>query len=270
MTLSVSSLINKYKQFARNFWLGYKTLEKLHPNFDDIKMNLLKSKRIDPKYYADLPTYQMEKDLLDLEWKKKSEEARAIGTSTHEYIHNLFVTDLKGCKLEFGIPTDTYSLSSDLQCNSGFFVEQKLEVKLDDDYSLVGIPDYFIIKDGVVSIKDWKTSETPIKFKSMYELSTHQNKKLKFPLNFLDDVEGVHYQIQLSLYMWMILKLRPDLKPGQLEIVWIKDNKVKKSFPVEYLGDKIDKFINWHLKSLHLEQKMSECREIKYDKFSEE
>ena len=64
--------------------------------------------------------------------------------------------------------------------------------------------------------------------------------------------------------MWMLLKIRPDLKPGKLEIVWIQNDKIKKVYPVEYLEDKINKFIPWHLKSIRLKSKMNACREIKY------
>ena len=97
----------------------------------------------------------------------------------------------------------------------------------------------------------------------MYEVSKKQNKKMKYPLA-LDDVNGIHYQIQLSIYMWMLLKIRPDLQPGKLEIVWIQNDKIKKVYPVEYLDKKVEKFITWHLKSLHLKNKMLECREIRY------
>ena len=64
--------------------------------------------------------------------------------------------------------------------------------------------------------------------------------------------------------MWMLLQIRPDLKPGVLEIVWIQNNKIKKVFPVEYLETKINKFIPWHLKALNLKEKTQSCREIKY------
>jgi hypothetical protein len=43
--------------------------------------------------------------------------------------------------------------------------------------------------------------------------------------------------------MWMLLQIRPDLKPGVLEIVWIQNDKIKKVYPVEYLESKINKFI---------------------------
>lgn len=263
MNLSVVNLINDYHVFDKDFWLNYKTLEKLHPDFESIKMSLLKTKRVDKKYIENLESFELEKQLLAEEWQIKSDEAKTAGINTHEYIKNLLKVDPKGCTT-FQLPTDKYTVSSDLlNASSGIFIEQRLEIPLDDEYTLVGVPDCFVIHDGQIDIKDWKVLESAPKFKSMYEVSKKQNKKMKYPLA-LDDVNGVHYQIQLSIYMWMLLQIRPDLKPGQLEIVWIQHDKIKKVYPVEYLENKINKFIAWHLKSLHLKNKMHECREIKY------
>lgn len=261
--LAVTYLINNYRVFDADFWLGYKVLEKLYPNFDDIKMLLLKSKRIDPKYSDCVANFEIEKQLLQAEWKAKSDKAKEDGTKTHQFIQNLLTTNPVECSREFQTPCDVDIQQQLVGVNNGVFVEYRLEVPMDDDYTLVGVPDYFYIHDGVIDIKDWKTSETAIKFKSMYEVSKHTSKKLKYPL-CLDDAAGIHYQIQLSIYMWMLLKLRPDLKPGTMEIVWIKDNRVKKVYPVEYLEEKIDKFLKWHIKALHLDKEMAKCKEIVY------
>lgn len=268
MNISVTSIINSYHQFDREFWLSYKVLEKIYPNFDSIKLNLLKAKRIDQKYLKeiDINQYNLEKALLDAEWKQENEEAKKVGTSTHEYIHNLFCTDLKAVKSEFQIDTDLYSvqkLESFIKCNNGIFVEHKLEYRLDDDYVLVGIPDCFIIHDNVVDIIDWKTNDK-LSFKSMFEAGKGKTKRLKYPLCTLDDCNGIHYQLQLSIYMWLILQLRPDLNPGELKIVWIKDQKIKKTFQVEFLKDVVDKLMKWHIKTVKLNQKFQECRDIKY------
>lgn len=262
--LAVTNLISSYHCFSKQFWLGYKTLEKLYPNFEDIRMLLLKSKRIDPKYYKDIPNYELEKSLLEKEWNDKNEEAKQTGITTHEYIRNLFITNPLECKKEFCVPTDQFSIQQQLNVDKGMFIEYRLEIPLDENYTLVGVPDYFLIENGKVHIKDWKTSDEPIKFKAMYEMSRKSTKKLKHPISSLDDVNGVHYQLQLSIYMWMILKLRPDLKPGTLEIVWIKDNKIRKVYPVEYLEKQVDKLLKWHVKNLKLQEEMMKCREIKY------
>lgn len=262
MNLSVVNLINDYHVFDRDFWLGYKTLEKLHPDFNDIKMSLLKTKKINAKFLEEVENFEVEKALLEAEWKQKSEEAKTQGINTHKYIQDLLKVDPDTCRHEFQL--SEYQVSKDLlNASNAIFIEHRLEVPLDENHTLVGVPDCFVIHDGQIDIKDWKCLDSAPKFKSMYEVSKHSSKKMKYPLA-LDDVNGVHYQIQLSIYMWMLLQIRPDLKPGVLEIVWIQNNKIKKVFPVEYLETKINKFIPWHLKALNLKEKTQSCREIKY------
>ena len=268
MNISVTGIINSYHQFDREFWLIYKVLEKLHPNFSKIKMNLLKSKRINDEYLKDInkETFELEKDLLDEQWKKENEDAKKVGNETHDYIRNIFCTDLKMAKSEFQIDTELYKikqLEELLKCDQGIFLERKLEYNLNDDIILIGIPDCFIIHDGIVDIIDWKTNDK-INFKSRYEVGKGKSKKLKYPLNTFDDCNGIQYQIQLSIYMWMLLKIRPDLKPGFLKIVQIKNNKIKKVFEVDYLNDTIDKLINFHIKNITLKEKIDQCKEIIY------
>ena len=105
MNLSVVNLINDYHVFDRDFWLNYKTLEKIHPDFESIKMSLLKTKRVDKKHLVGVENFEIEKELLSAEWLAKSEEAKANGISTHEYIRTLLKVDPKGCTT-FQIPTD--------------------------------------------------------------------------------------------------------------------------------------------------------------------
>jgi len=266
--LAVTNIIKEYHVFDKKFWLTYKTLEKIHPDFESIKLKLLKTKYIHKKYYQDLENFETERALLAAEWEAKNEEAKSVGIETHEYIHNLFCTDLKTCKTDFNIPTDSYKvkqLEEFMTADSGLFVEHRLEYQLDDSYNLVGIPDCFLIHDGVVDIWDWKVLDQAPKFKSMYDASKKSLKKLKYPLNNTDDCNGMHYTIQLGIYMWMILKLRPDLKPGVLHLVWVKDKKIKKSYEVYYLEDKIEKLMAWHVKNLHFKEEAAKCRELKYE-----
>jgi len=76
MNISVTNTINAFHSFSKKFWLAYKTLEKLHPDFDSIKMSLLRTKRVDPKYLEGLTTYETELALLEKEWNDKSEESK--------------------------------------------------------------------------------------------------------------------------------------------------------------------------------------------------
>ena len=44
------------------------------------------------------------------------------------------------------------------------------------------------------------------------------SQKMQFPLNHLDDCNFNHYALQLSIYMYIILKHNPKLRPGGMFI----------------------------------------------------
>ena len=266
--LSVTNIIKSYHSFDRDFWLSYKTLEAIMPEsqFQAIKLKLLKSKTINPKYLSniDYELYLQKREEIDQEWKSKNEEAKQTGTQVHELIRNQFVTQPAQATSKYGIGGKIQNPEAFLYTDSGLFPEQRLELQLDPNYKLVGIADMIYIHDGVFDIIDWKTDEDGIRFKSHFEVSKKKSKRMKYPLSKLDDCNGIHYQLQLSLYAWMIKKLRPDLQLGELRLIHIKDFTVKKSIKVEYLEDEVESLIKWHLKSSTLKQETLKCREITY------
>lgn len=260
-------MLNDFHVFDSDFWLSYKTLEKLHPDFDSIKMFLLRAKRVDPKYLKgiDETVFKTERDLLEAEWKQKSEEAKQVGTTAHEMIHNMFCTNLKDVKKDLGVDTDLYQvqkIDNFLNTEKGIFPEFRIEIPI-DEFVLIGVPD-LVIKDGNrISIIDWKTNES-IKFKSIFEVGKKRTKKMKYPLSKFDDCEGIRYQLQLSLYAKMIQRLDPKLEIGQLTIVQIENLKKKKEFPVAYLEDEVENLINYYIKHTRLENEFKKCRPIQY------
>lgn len=268
--ISPTRIIADHRVFDKDFWLSYKTLEKLMSadRFDEIKLNLLKSKRINEKYLkeVDIDQYNMEKQLLDKEWIDKNEEAKAVGTSTHEKIHTLFCTDLTSIKQDFGIDVDNYQVLAQenfLNTDRGIFNELKLEYPLADDIILVGVID-LLIKDGNnIKIIDFKTNDK-IKTDSHYDLAKKKKKTLKYPLSKFQDCDLVHYQLQLSIYGWLVQQLNPNFKISSLEIWQIKDLKIKKKFPVEYVKDDIDKLMKWEVKNIHLKQEMEKCKPLTF------
>ena len=267
--LSVTGVVHSLHYFEREFWLTYKTLEAMTPpeKWNDTKMFLLKTKKIDDKCFENIDREQFEinKSLLDAEWKRKNEESKATGIAVHEMIRNELATDIFAARRDFGLEGDVQSNDVFLMSEGGLFPEQRMEIPLDEEFQLVGIADLISIKDGIVTIIDWKTDEDGIKFKSYYDVAKKHGKKLKYPLSKLDDINGVHYQLQLSIYMYMILKIRPDLKPGKLKIVWLKDKKVRKVYEVEYLEKEVEQLLKWYLKSTKLKIETEKCREKKYE-----
>lgn len=266
--LAVTRIISDYKTFSRDFWLSYKALEAvMNPYmFDNIKNTLMKSKRIDPKYFEgiDMEQYEQKRAEIDAEWRQKSEEAKETGTSVHEMIHNMLCTDLPRCR-EYGIPTDQYQVEAteNFLNSDGLFPEFRMEVKLDDDYTLVGVAD-LIIKDGnKVKIIDYKTSDK-IEMKSRYEMSKKHSKKFKFPLSSVDDCNYQEYSLQLSIYAWMLKQINPELEIAGLEIYHIQDMKLKKIYPVTEMEKEVQKLIPYHLKAVKLKVECDKCREIEY------
>lgn len=266
--ISVTGILRDYKSFSRDFWLQYKALEAImQPEaWNNVKLQLLRTKRIDDKILSlvNAEEFEVKKQEIDLEWKQKNEEAKQTGINVHEAIKDALIIDYDRAVKEYRLEGKVQSPEVFLTAPSGLFPEQRMEIAVDEDVTLIGIADMISIKDGVVSCLDWKTDEEGIKFKSRYDMAKKSSKRLKYPLCAFEDCSGINYQLQLSLYMWMILKLRPDLKPGKLQIVHIKDMKINHVYDVEYLEKDIDKLIKWHVKSLKLKQKTMECREIEY------
>lgn len=266
--ISVTGILREYKSFSRDFWLQYKALEAImQPEaWNNVKLQLLRTKRIDDKILSLVNTeeFEVKKQEIDLEWKQKNEEAKQTGINVHEAIKDALIIDYDRAVKEYRLEGKLQSPDVFLTATSGLFPEQRMEIAVDEDVTLIGIADMISIKDGVVNCLDWKTDEEGIKFKSRYDMAKKSSKRLKYPLCAFEDCSGVNYQLQLSLYMWMILKLRPDLKPGKLQIVHIKDMKIRNVYDVEYLEKDIEKLIKWHVKSLKLKQKTMECREIEY------
>jgi hypothetical protein len=69
---------------------------------------------------------------------------------------------------------------------------------------------------GTVNIYDYKTNKE-IKTESYVNWEGVSDRMLA-PLNHLDDCNLNHYALQLSLYMYMIIKHNPKLKPGKMII----------------------------------------------------
>ena len=89
------------------------------------------------------------------------------------------------------------------------------------------------ILGGVVDIIDYKTNEE-IKTKSFINWEGI-SKKMLHPLSHLDDCNYNHYALQLSIYMYIVLKHNPIYKPGKLilhHIIFEKDGKDEFDTPI--------------------------------------
>lgn len=81
---------------------------------------------------------------------------------------------------------------------------------------ICGQSDLVEVVNGQIFITDYKTNKE-IKSES-YVNWDGVSQKMNKPVSHLDDCNLLHYTLQLSIYMFMILKHNPNLKPGGLVI----------------------------------------------------
>lgn len=80
------------------------------------------------------------------------------------------------------------------------------------DYRLAGQTDKLFITKGKAFVYDYKTDKEITK--RAFQTATIPPDMLKHPVSHLEDCNFNMYSIKMSLYMWMLLKANPKLKPG--------------------------------------------------------
>lgn len=265
--IGTTAMLQSYHVFDREFWLSYKALEATcSPEiFDKIKLNLMRCKKVDPKYISDLEAYNAKKAEIDLEWKQKNEEAKQAGTQVHEFLEKLIVSDPEDCLHTFQIPTDKYKLEKAemFQENDGIFTEYRMEVPINEEYVIIGIPDVIIKENNHIKLIDYKAVEK-IDTSARFDLSSKKKKTMAYPLNGIPDCNFYLYSLQLSVYAWMLQKINPEFIIDSLEIYHIKNGKIKKTYPVEYMKNTVETLVKWHVKHIKLQEETNRCKEIKY------
>ena len=81
---------------------------------------------------------------------------------------------------------------------------------------ICGQSDLVEVVNGKVNIIDYKTNKE-IKKESFVNFEG-KSEKMNPPVDSLDDCNFYHYALQLSIYMYIILKHNPKLKPGRIFI----------------------------------------------------
>jgi ATP-dependent exoDNAse (exonuclease V) beta subunit len=171
------------------------------------------SKNKKSKWYGMKP-----KEIQDA-WNGESERALELGT----FYHNQREYDL--CSLasieKEGVPLPVYSpiekegikYAPDPKLTEGIYPEHMVYLK---SAGICGQSDLVEVVNGKVNIVDYKTNKE-IKTES-YVNWEGISKKMLHPVNNLDDCSFNHYALQLSIYMYIILKHNPKLKPGEIYI----------------------------------------------------
>jgi hypothetical protein len=201
-------------------------------------------------------------------WKSESERASSLGTFYHNQrendLCNLASIEREGIPLPVYIPKEEDGLkyAPSQKITDGIYPEHMVYLK---SIGICGQSDLVEVIKGFVNIIDYKTNKE-IK-KESYKNWEGLSKKMSFPLQHLDDCNYIHYALQLSIYLYIILKHNPTLHPGKLYlhhvtfeqegtdewgypiIKYDEDNNpiVKEVIPIEvpYLKDEVISIINW-------------------------
>lgn len=194
--LSVTSFISNFKQPF---------------DADTIAAKAAKNKR--SKWYGMTP------EEIKAAWKNEANRATTLGT----WYHNCRESDI--CSFETmerhgntvsvfkPIEKDGIKYSPNQKLTDGIYPEHMVYLR---SAGICGQSDLVEVIDGYVHITDYKTNKE-IKLEG-YTNWEGVTQKMNPPVNHLDDCNLNHYALQLSMYMYIILKHNPKLKPGTLTI----------------------------------------------------
>jgi ATP-dependent exoDNAse (exonuclease V) beta subunit len=194
--LSVTSLISQFKQPFEA---------------DKISERVSKSKK--SKWYGMTP-----EDIREA-WKAEAKRATDLGT----WYHNQRESDI--CEIENmerhgttvpifkPIEKEGIKYSPEQKLKNGVYPEHMVYLR---SAGVCGQSDLVEVVNGKVHITDYKTNkEIKVEGFTNWEGKTQ---KMSAPVAHLDDCHLNHYALQLSMYMFIILKHNPKLSPGTLTI----------------------------------------------------
>lgn len=182
------------------------------------------------------------KEELLAQWADKRDKAALKGTNFHKMMEQKYQTapvmEVEGdqCQVKWIDTIDGVKEDQSLLLEDNHVYTEKMIWS--NVYKVCGTADLVEVVKGKINIKDYKTNE-----KMEFESWTHPNpaigkRKLLSPFNNLDDCNFNIYQIQLNVYMWMLLRHNRHLKIGKMEILHIlfDDNDQ----PVDTIAYKVD------------------------------
>ena len=197
-------------------WISVTTLTSFFKEpFDAKKIAQKVSKRKNSKWYGMTP-----KKIQEV-WKKESERAMSLGTFYHnqreEDLCSLASIERDGVNVPIFTPIITkevgVKVSPKQKLDPGVYPEHMVYLK---SAGICGQSDLVEVVNGKVSIIDYKTNKE-IKMQS-YKDWEGLSQKMQFPVSHLEDCNFNHYALQLSIYMYIILKHNPKLRMGSMFI----------------------------------------------------
>lgn len=185
-------------------------------------------------------------------WKEKKDTSLVKGTKLHQIKENLLLS--KGGYPSLQDPETTFKKAYDLNnLKPGIYPELMLHYL---PALLTGTADIVKIdKDKTFDILDYK-SNSKIEFESFqaYDKATRSKKPkmMNPPISHLQDCNGTHYTIQLSLYAYFLEQFGYTCKSLTLiHLITDKEHNIiqEVKYPIEYIKKDIKKILFWYTNS---------------------
>jgi hypothetical protein len=243
--ISVTSLISNFKK-----------------PFDAEKVAASVSKKTKSKWYGIPP-----EKILEL-WKAEADRATTLGTFYHNQreadLCSLSSIELEGSPIPVYKPIEdgTLKKAPEQKLTDGIYPEHMVYIK---SAGICGQSDLVEVVNGKVNIIDYKTNKE-IKTESFKNWEGISD-KMSHPVSHLDDCNFNHYALQLSIYMYIILKHNRKLRPGKIfihHVIFEVEGTDEYGYPitkyasngdpvvrevvqmeVPYLADEVISIINW-------------------------
>ena len=215
-------------------WMGVTSLiSKFKQKFDSEFQAKKSSKNSKSKWYNIPP-----EEILQA-WNSETKRSETIGRWYHTQREEQMISHDTITKEGIDLPiirpiiTDGIKYAPDQRLVEGIYPEHLIYLR---SVGICGQADRVEIIRDAVSIYDFKTNK---------EIKTHgfrnwegMVQRMLPPLSHLDDCHLVHYTLQMSFYLYIILKHNPFYKSGTLElnhIIFEEESKNKYGYPVHKL-----------------------------------
>ena len=181
-------------------------------------------------------------ELIQQIWSNEADRSILLGTWYHNQreidICSLASIEREGVTVPVFSPVeikDGVKIAPSQKLEPGVYPEHMVYLR---SVGICGQSDLVEVVNGKVNIIDYKTNKE-IK-KESYVNWEGQSEKMAFPVDNLDDCNFYHYALQLSIYMYIILKHNPKLRPGNIYIHHITfevDREDNWGYPISKLDE---------------------------------
>lgn len=213
-------------------WISVTTLiGKLKQPFDKEKVASRSSRSKKSKWFGMTP-----EEIIGA-WEAESQRAISVGNWYHnqreEDILGLETLERYGVEVPIIHPISDdqgYKLAPRQRLTEGVYPEHFVYMK---SIGVCGQADLVEVVDGNIHITDYKTNKE-IK-ESSYVNWEGISQKMNFPVSHMDDCNLNHYNLQLSLYMYMMLKHNPKLRAGDMiiqHVMFEKEDEDENGYPI--------------------------------------